>query len=253
MGEERLTWCGLYHARCGLVMEFETGKPVGLRGDREHPTNRGATCSRGRMMLEHMFHLDRLNVPLRSAGARGTHACEEVSREEALDDIARRLSALRHEHGTETLAQARLKPMGISFDDLVRERRRAFPDEVGRFRRQDFATDTGKVELFPDFLRDHGMKQLPEPRLDHLPREHTTLLAITGSAFNPMFHSEQRQWPTARAQRPDPECCLSPLDAERLSIESGQWVRITSTHGTIRQKAGVTHRIRHGVVDCQHG
>ena len=49
---------------------------------------------------------DRVNHPLRRAGERGSNEWEQVSWDEALDDIAARLRALADEHGPETLASA---------------------------------------------------------------------------------------------------------------------------------------------------
>ncbi len=105
--ETRATWCGLCHARCGLELEVEDGRAVALRGDRAHPTNAGRTCERGRLLLEHLYHPDRLNHPLKRVGARGSGQWERVTWEQALDDVAARLGALRQEHGAETLAFTR--------------------------------------------------------------------------------------------------------------------------------------------------
>jgi len=103
----RPTWCGLCHSRCGLLLELEDGLAVGVRGDPDHPLSRGGICARGKLILEHLDHPDRLNHPLRRVGARGSGRFERVSWEEALDDVAARLSALRKESGAETLAFSR--------------------------------------------------------------------------------------------------------------------------------------------------
>lgn len=105
--EQRPTWCGLCHTRCGLILELENGRAVAVRGDPEHPANQGSTCRRGRMMLEHLYHPDRLERPLRRVGDRGSGDWAPVSWEEALDDIATRLGDLRQQHGAETLAFSR--------------------------------------------------------------------------------------------------------------------------------------------------
>lgn len=101
------TWCGMCHARCGLLLTFEGGKAVKVQGDPEFPSNRGATCERGRMMLEHLYHPDRLNHPLRRVGARGAGQWERVSWAEAMDDVAARLARLKEDYGAETLAMTR--------------------------------------------------------------------------------------------------------------------------------------------------
>jgi anaerobic selenocysteine-containing dehydrogenase len=105
--ETRRTWCGLCHTRCGLFLELEGGRAVAVRGDPEHPTNRGQTCRRGRMMLEHLYHEQRLDHPVRRVGDRGSGEWERVSWDEALDDVAARLDDLRRRFGAETLAFTR--------------------------------------------------------------------------------------------------------------------------------------------------
>ena len=105
--ETRRTWCGLCHARCGLLMDVEGGRAVSVRGDPEHPVNRGQTCRRGRMMLEHLYHPERLDHPLRRIGSRASGDWERVTWDEALDDVAARLEDLRERFGAETLALTR--------------------------------------------------------------------------------------------------------------------------------------------------
>jgi anaerobic selenocysteine-containing dehydrogenase len=103
----RRTWCGLCHSRCGLLLELDGETPVGLRGDPDHPLSRGRLCARGRLMLEHLDHPERLNHPLKRVGPRGSGRFERVGWDEALDDMAARLAALRDEHGPETVAFSR--------------------------------------------------------------------------------------------------------------------------------------------------
>jgi thiosulfate reductase/polysulfide reductase chain A len=105
--ETRRTWCGLCHARCGLLMDFEGERAVAVHGDPDHPSSQGQTCRRGRMMLEHLYHPDRLDHPLRRVGARGSGRWERVGWDEALDDVAARLGDLRGQSGAETLAFTR--------------------------------------------------------------------------------------------------------------------------------------------------
>jgi anaerobic selenocysteine-containing dehydrogenase len=61
---------------------------------------------RWRMNLEQIDSPDRVNYPLRRKGARGSGQWEQVTWDEALDDIAARLQALAAEHGPQMLASA---------------------------------------------------------------------------------------------------------------------------------------------------
>ena len=63
-----------------------------------------AGCRRWRMNLDVLDSPRRVNWPLRRVGERGSGEWERVSWDEALDDIAARLEALREQHGPGTLA-----------------------------------------------------------------------------------------------------------------------------------------------------
>jgi anaerobic selenocysteine-containing dehydrogenase len=65
--------------------------------------SKGFQCARGRTNIEHLYHKDRMNFPLKRDGERGTNAWKRVSWNEALDEIADRLNSLREKHGPETL------------------------------------------------------------------------------------------------------------------------------------------------------
>ena len=69
----------------------------------------------------------------------------------------------------------------------------------------------------------------------------------------PMYHSEQRQWPSARAECPDPLVLIHPETAGELGIADGDWVRIETEHGAIRQRAHYFERMPTRIVDTQHG
>ena len=102
--EIRRSYCGLCHSRCGMLLHVENGKVEKITGDPEHPITRGALCERGRLMLDHIYHPDRLNHPLKRVGERGEGRWERVTWEQALDEVAEKLSKLRDEFGAETLA-----------------------------------------------------------------------------------------------------------------------------------------------------
>jgi len=85
-------------------MEFEDGKAVSVRGDKDHPVTRGMICSRGRLMIDHLYHPDRINYPLKRTGKRGAGQWQQISWDLAMDEVSERLDALRNKYGPETLA-----------------------------------------------------------------------------------------------------------------------------------------------------
>ncbi|UCF92690.1 MAG: molybdopterin-dependent oxidoreductase [Desulfobacterales bacterium] len=104
MTETKRTYCGLCHPRCGLLLEIEGGRAVRVKGDANHPITRGMICGRGRLMIDHLYHPDRLNHPLKRTGARGAGRWQQLSWDQALDEVAEKLDDLRSQYGPETLA-----------------------------------------------------------------------------------------------------------------------------------------------------
>lgn len=100
----RRSYCGLCHPRCGTLLHYENEKVVKVTGDPDHPVTRGAICERGRLMVDHLYHPDRLNHPLKRVGKKGEGQWQQISWDQALDEVAQKLSALRDKHGAETLA-----------------------------------------------------------------------------------------------------------------------------------------------------
>lgn len=104
MTETRRSYCGLCHPRCGLILEMENGKVVRVKGDKEHPITRGMLCPRAYLMVDHFYHPERINVPLKRKGERGSGQWQEVGWDQALDEVAGKLEDLRGQYGPETLA-----------------------------------------------------------------------------------------------------------------------------------------------------
>ncbi|MCB2192660.1 MAG: molybdopterin-dependent oxidoreductase [Deltaproteobacteria bacterium] len=103
MFEVKKSYCGLCHPRCGTLLHIEDGKVVKITGDPDHPITHGAICQRGRLMLDHIYHPQRLNYPLKRVGERGQGQWQRVSWEQALDEVAEKLASLREQYGAETL------------------------------------------------------------------------------------------------------------------------------------------------------
>ena len=105
--EQRKTNCHFCGYLCAFTATVEDGRITALEPDASrYPYDPQvlAGCRRWPMNLEVLDGADRVNRPLRRVGERGSGAWEEVSWDEALDDIAARLAALAAEHGPGTLA-----------------------------------------------------------------------------------------------------------------------------------------------------
>ncbi len=87
---------------CGMVLSLdEVGHLTGIRGDRDDPQTRGFACFKGLRAVEAHNNPARILRPLKRL-ADGTRI--EIPLEQALDEIAERLSAVRTEYGADAVA-----------------------------------------------------------------------------------------------------------------------------------------------------
>ena len=93
------TYCRICEPLCGMVATVEDGRLVSLRADDEHPLSRGYACPKGLAFPEVQHDPDRVLHPLRRVPGGAPGDFEQVSWEEALDDIAARLRTLVDTHG----------------------------------------------------------------------------------------------------------------------------------------------------------
>lgn len=77
---------------------------VKVAGDPESPTSRGYLCPKGAAAPRLLYHPDRVTHPMRRKGTRGSNDWERISWDEALDEVAARLSSVRDESGSEYFA-----------------------------------------------------------------------------------------------------------------------------------------------------
>jgi anaerobic selenocysteine-containing dehydrogenase len=89
---------------CALVVQIdETGRATKLKGDPTHPVTRGFLCGKVAQYLEREYHPERLLYPQRRVGPKGAGQFERISWDEALDEIAARLSEVSSDSGPEAI------------------------------------------------------------------------------------------------------------------------------------------------------
>jgi len=93
--------CGL--CGCGMEVTVQGGKAIEVRGDKDHPENRGALCAKGRAALDILYAPDRLKTPLKRMGQRGEGKWVPISWDEALDLIAEQLQQVKDRYGPEAV------------------------------------------------------------------------------------------------------------------------------------------------------
>src|SRR4051812_37410811 len=80
---------------CAMLVTVESGKAVRVAGDPEHPFTRGFLCAKVNRYIERTYHAERLQYPLRRVGPKGNGRFERISWDEALNEVAERLNAIR--------------------------------------------------------------------------------------------------------------------------------------------------------------
>ena len=86
--------CLLCPGGCGIEVRLLDGSPVKIRGNPLHPINRGGLCAVGQEGLHVLYHPDRIRSPLRQTGERGSQGWVQISWEEALAEVARKLGEI---------------------------------------------------------------------------------------------------------------------------------------------------------------
>ena len=79
---------------CATLVTVERGRATRIQGDPAHPFTRGFLCAKVNRYLERTYHPDRLTTPMRRTGRKGEGRFAPVSWDEALDEIAGRLTSI---------------------------------------------------------------------------------------------------------------------------------------------------------------
>ncbi|MFM2073783.1 MAG: hypothetical protein RJB34_88 [Pseudomonadota bacterium] len=79
---------------CALITRVESGVAVSVRGNPDHPHTDGVLCTKVSRYAERTHHTERLLTPLKRSGPKGSGQFTPVSWDEAMRDIAQRLSTI---------------------------------------------------------------------------------------------------------------------------------------------------------------
>jgi anaerobic selenocysteine-containing dehydrogenase len=112
MPEQKVTFCRICEAHCGMIASVEGDRVVKLRPDADHPLSRGYACPKGIAMLDVQNDPDRVTHPLRK---RPDGGFERVSWDEALDDIGDRLRATIDANGPASVGWYMGNPGAFSY------------------------------------------------------------------------------------------------------------------------------------------
>lgn len=97
-------WC---KGECGVLVKVKSGRLEAIEENPDYPRKvfpRIAGCPRAQRAREYIYHPERLRYPRKRVGERGEGRWQEISWEQALDEIAERLAKIRQTYGAEAVA-----------------------------------------------------------------------------------------------------------------------------------------------------
>ena len=97
------TVCQGCHSECGVLVHVSKGKVTKIKPDPDHPSSRGYICVKGTHYADFTYHPDRLKYPLRRVGGKGEGKWERISWNEALDEIAARLTEVKEKYDVRSI------------------------------------------------------------------------------------------------------------------------------------------------------
>jgi anaerobic selenocysteine-containing dehydrogenase/Fe-S-cluster-containing dehydrogenase component len=96
--------CNLCFNCCSTNFHFQGDKLVRITGNPDDPVLKGKVCPKSQMTVQFYNNENRLTQPLKRVGERGEGKFEPISWDQALDEIADKLRAVRDEWGADALA-----------------------------------------------------------------------------------------------------------------------------------------------------
>jgi anaerobic selenocysteine-containing dehydrogenase len=88
---------------CSLIVTLKDNRALKIEGDPSHPMTQGFACSKTYRYPERAYLESRPKYPLKRVGAKGEGRWARVSWDEALDEIAARLTSVLENHGAQSV------------------------------------------------------------------------------------------------------------------------------------------------------
>lgn len=88
---------------CGMELTVEGGKIQSVRGTPGFPGSNGKLCVKGLATAQYVYREDRIKMPMRRVGPRGSDEFEPISWEEALNETAKQMLKAKEQAGAESV------------------------------------------------------------------------------------------------------------------------------------------------------
>ncbi len=116
--EIQQTLCRMCDDRCGIDVHLEDGRIVDILGNKDHLWNRGRLCVKARAAVDMVYHPDRILAPLKRTVA----GWQQIPLEQALDEIAARLAAIKEQHGARSIGVWKGEAIGFGQQETIARR-----------------------------------------------------------------------------------------------------------------------------------
>lgn len=110
--------CRMCDDHCGIDVHIQDGKVVKIEGNCEHAWNRGRLCIKGSHGTEMIYAKDRILKPLKKT----ENGFVEISLEQALDEIAEKMSKIRDEFGARSIGVWKGEAIGFAQEEEMARR-----------------------------------------------------------------------------------------------------------------------------------
>ena len=125
--EQKPTFCRICEPLCGMIATVDNGRLVSLRPDKDHPLSAGFACQKGIAFAEVVNDPDRVTAPLRRTRPKGLRPSgssvdggfEPVTWDEAMTDIAERLTDIHRRHGSGAIGWYYGNPGAFSYSHTL--------------------------------------------------------------------------------------------------------------------------------------
>jgi anaerobic selenocysteine-containing dehydrogenase len=151
-----------------------------------------------------------------------------------------------------------LEEQGLTHRDLV-DRRGIYEYEGRSYRKYEekgFHTPSGKVEVYPQLLKELGFDPSPVTKAFFQapePSEESPLVLTTGGNLLCYTHWQFRYLPKLRRIAPEPECEIHPDTALMCGLSQGGRAELSTKFGSVRVKVRLTERIRRDTIHIAQG
>lgn len=128
--------------------------------------------------------------------------------------------------------------------------------EVGSYTMEGYDTSTSKFELKSTIIekyKDFGLDALPTYKEFNDDIDEYNYLLTSGARIPNALHSRLHDVKLSRILKNEASCDISSLDAKDLSINNGDYIKITTKIGSLNVKVNVTDRVLYKNIHMYHG